>query len=283
MSLRAGLGLGLSLVLVLVACGGTVSGVGNGNGSSGSSGTSGSGGDPGSSGSNGSSGSSGGPGTCSSGTFPGDLACVPGTARANTPITIAVAAKDGCLGCFTSFEPCSVVVSGDHITLSMATKTCQPAGDVGCPAICQLPRTTCTVPGLAPGKYTVEVTGDKPRVGLPPRELVVTADATKTSCTLPPPGTMPPTLDGTSYAKSCSVDDDCAVATVGNLCTPCKCPNLAIAKTASATYEADAREITSQCPGTDAPIACAACKAVKAKCESGPGDLTGTCTLVASP
>jgi len=278
MSFRALLGFGSALVLVLVACGGSVSSVGGSSGSSGSSGT----GSSGSSGagSSGSSGSSGIGSTCSTNVLNGDRACVPGTARAGAPIQIAVAATDGCLGCFTTFEPCAVTVLGDRITVSMQTKTCQPQGDVACPAVCGLPGTTCTLPALKPGTYTVEVTGDKPRGGLPPRELVVTADATATSCTLPSNGSETPPLDGAGYAKSCSIDTDCALATVGDVCAPCKCPNLAIASSSSAQYQADYRERTSQCPTTNAEVKCAGCKPVMAKCALGGTALTGTCAIV---
>ena len=267
--LRSSFGLASALVVLLVGCGGSVSSVGSSSGASGG----------GTSGNGGSSGSSGDSPTCTVQTLRGDRACVPGTARANTPITIAVDASEGCLGCFTTFEPCSVTVSGDRITVAMATRTCPPAGDVGCPAICVYQATTCTLPALGPGSYTVDVVGDTPRAGLPPRQLVVAPDATALSCTLPAPSDGPAPLDN-SYPKECGSDGDCAVATVGNVCSPCRCPNAAIASSAKAAYEADYRAATSQCPASDAQVKCAACQERKATCmRTAPGSASGICML----
>jgi hypothetical protein len=162
----------------------------------------------------------------------------------------------------------------------MMTKTCPPPGDQACPAICALPGTTCKLPPLAAGTYTVTVTGDGPRTGLPPRELVVTDDATApTSCKLPQPPNEPPSLPGTKYSTSCSTNDDCVLATVGDPCTPCKCPNAAIAKSAQSSYQADYRAGTSQCRSRNDGIACAACAPVKATCKSDSTALTGTCVV----
>jgi hypothetical protein len=253
------------LALVFVACGGGTTNVGDG-GTDGGGGGDGGGGDGGS---------------CTTTTLPGDRACVPGLAQANVAIELQVDAADGCLGCFTTFDPCKVDVSGNDITVSMITRTCPPpGGDQACPAICALPGTTCKLPPLAAGTYTVKVTGDGQRTGLPPRELVVTNDAgATTSCKLPQPPNEPPPLDGAKYSTSCSVDTDCETATVGNLCAPCKCPNAAIATSDSAKYKADYRAGTSQCRGTNDLIACAACAPSKATCVVDPGALTGTCTI----
>lgn len=277
MMLRPVLALGSTLLVLLVACGGSVSGVGSSSGSSGASGgTSGNGGTSG--GNGGSSGTSGAGPSCTVQTIPGDRACVPGTGRANTPITIDVDASQGCLGCFTTFDPCSVTVTGDRITVAMVTRTCPPAGDIGCPAICTFQATTCTIPPLAAGTYKVDVVGDQPHAGLPERELVITADGA-TSCSLPsPPNDPKPIAD--VYPKSCTTDDDCSVATVGEVCAPCKCPNAAIAKSALPAYEADYRAATSQCPPSDAQVKCAACQERKPTCvNTAPGGVSGTCML----
>jgi hypothetical protein len=267
MSFRAVLALGSSLVVivVLVACGGTVSTAGDG-GSDGGSGSDGGGAD-------------GGGGSCSTATLPGDRACVPPTARANVPLEIAVDAANGCLGCFTTFDPCKVDVSGSQITVTMTTKTCPPPGDQGCPAICALPGTTCKLPPLAAGKYTVKVTGDGPREGLPPRELVVVdAPTAPTSCKLPQPPNPPPPLDGTKYSTSCSGTNECRLVTVGDLCAPCHCPNAAIAVAAS-TYDADYRAAASQCRPTNGTVACAPCPPAAAFCKIDGTALTGTCVV----
>lgn len=255
-----------ALAFVVVACGGTTTNIGDG-GADGGGGGDGGGGD-------------GGGGSCTTSTLAGDRACVPGLAQAGVPIEFQVDAADGCLGCFTTFDPCKVDVSGTDITISMITRVCPPPGDQACPAICALPGTTCKLPPLTAGTYTVKVTGDGPRTGLPPRELVVTNDAgASAACKLPQPPNEPEPLDGKKYSTSCSVDGDCELATVGGLCSPCKCPNLAIAKSDSAKYKADYRAGTSQCRSQTGDIACAACQAVKPTCVVEPNALTGTCTL----
>jgi hypothetical protein len=264
LSSASSVGVAAVLAFVIVACGGSV-----GDGASGSDAGTDGGGD----------GSEGG-GSCTTATLPGDRACVPGIAPAGVPIEIGVDAADGCLGCFTTFDPCKVDVSGSEITVSMITRTCPPPGDQACPAICALPGTTCKLPALAAGTYTLKVTGDKARSGLPPRELVVANDpAASASCKLPMPPNDPEPLDGKKYSTSCSVDADCKLATIGNLCMPCKCPNVAIATSDSAKYAADYRAGSSQCHATSDLIACAACPPAKATCVTDPSALTGTCTI----
>lgn len=249
-------------VAVLVACGGSTTGGGGNSGVDG--GTGGGGGSEG----------GGGGSTCTTATLPADRACVPGTALAGSPISIGVDATEGCLGCFTTFEPCKVDVSGQDITVSLATKTCPPPGDQACPAICALPGTTCTLPALAAGTYTLKVTGDGARTGFPPRQLVVTSDSSaSSSCKLPQPPNDPAPLDGTKYSKACTGDGDCTTATVGSVCSPCKCPNAAIASSELAKYDADFRAASSQCRTPQGDIACAACAPATVAC------LSGTCTL----
>jgi len=267
MSFRAGLAFGTSLLVVLLACGGSTTAAGGDGGA----GDGGGGGDGG--------GADGGGGACTTATLPGDRACVPPTARAGTALSISVDAADGCLGCFTTFDPCTVDIIGTGITISMKTRTCPPPGDQACPAICALPGTTCQLPPLAAGTYTIAVTGEGPRTGLPPRQLVVTADAKDTSCALPLPGMQPMPLDGTRYSTSCSGDGDCALATVGDVCQPCKCPNAAIAKSSSDAYAGDYRAHASQCHTDKSGIQCAPCAPSKAVCTIMPNALTGTCEL----
>lgn len=264
MSLGKSFAFAASIVVALAACGGTVT-EGNGGGDGGGGG----GGDGG--------GGGGGGGTCTVGTLPGDRACVPGTARSNTALAIDIAASEGCLGCFTTFQPCQVDVSGTTITIAMKTRVCPPPGDQACPAICALPQTKCELPPLAAGTYTIAMSGERPS-GRPPRTLVVTDDATSTSCTLPSPGDLPKPLDGTKYATSCSVDADCALATVGEICAPCKCPNLAIATSSLEAYGADYRARSSECAPDEGAL-CAACPPVKATCKIDGTALTGTCEV----
>lgn len=221
----------------------------------------------------------GGAPACTSGVVEGRRACVPGIAKAGAPITLAIDASDGCLGCFTTLA-CKVSVSGAAITLTMESTTCPPAGDLACPAVCLIPETTCTLPALAAGTYDVKVTGEGTRPGLAPRTLVVgSAEAAASSCSLPALGTPPVPLDLTKYGTSCSVDTDCVLARGGNLCQPCGCPDGAIAATEVAKYEADFRARASTCEGDRSGVACAACAPIKAVCDTSVG-LTGVCKKV---
>jgi hypothetical protein len=263
MTLRTTIVFGTSaLVVALSACGGSLNG-----------------GDASNDGGNGGDvpGSDGGTG-CRTSTLPADRACVPGTARSNTPIFVEVAATEGCLGCTTSLEPCKVDVTGTTIVVSLITTSCEASG-VACPAVCQLVRTTCTLPALAVGTYTVNVSGEPAGSALSPRTLVVADEATATSCTLPPAGEKAAPLDGTVYATTCMTDDDCVIATSGNVCGTCKCPDTAIAKSAFPAYDADYRAKLSQCEPDKTELDCVACPDVRAMCQLGP---PGTCKLVPS-
>jgi len=265
---------------MVVACGGSTTSIPDGT-SSGGGGTSGSnGGTTSSSSSSSSSGGTSGGGTCTQSVVNGDRACVPGTAKANAEIEIEVDASDGCLGCFTTLDPCEVSVSGKAITIQMRARTCPPPGDQACPAVCMQAKSTCKIPPLAAGTYSVAVVGDKP--GTRPRELVVTnkADAATSSCKLPPQGATPDPLNGEKFSRSCSVPGDCALATVGNVCQPCSCPNTAISKSSVESYQSEYRARTSQCPNTQGGPICAACPPMKADCDIDPTALTGTCKMV---
>lgn len=261
MSLRSVVALASSLALVLVACGGSATAPGS---SSGSSGSSGSGGDGGRD-----------ERPCSTEPLDADTACVPGTAKAGAPITIGVAASTGCLGCFTTLEPCTVSVVGSAIVVTLESKVCKPAGDLACPAVCGLIGTTCTLPPLAAGSYTVAVTGDSPSSGVPPRELVVTADATASSCVLPSPGLKPPILDPDAFPKACVEDSDCVLVTAPNSCAGCACEPLAIAASGKDTYDAAYRAQRSFCPHNGNDPACSPCPPSLARCEKS----TGTCAI----
>lgn len=205
-------------------------------------------------------------GGCTVGSLPGDRACVPGFGKAGTPITIDVEG-DGCLGCFTTFEPCKVDVAGATITISLATKSCPPPGDVACPAVCAIPQTTCSLPALAAGEYVVKFSNESASVRS--RTLVVTADG-ETSCDLTQPGLPPAELDTSKYATTCTTDDDCVAVAKGSMCGACGlCPNTAIAKTDKDAYDAEARSLTSQCTFPDQIPACAPCPPAEARCQAG--------------
>lgn len=225
-------------------------------------------------------------GSCTIDPLPGDRACVPGTARSNTPIDISVAGP-GCRSCFSTDEPCEVVVTGTVVKVSMMSKTCidrsPGSGSPACPPVCLLPETTCKLPALAAGTYTVEVSGE-PTSSRAPRTLVVADDATTTSCKLPPAGRPPEPLDGAKYPTTCATANDCLSATVGVICGPCKCPDAAIAKTSLDTYSADYRARLSECDADKSGgLDCAACPPRKVDCEIAPDALTGTCKLVPDP
>lgn len=260
-------------VALLVACsGGLTTSDDLFSGTSGGTSTTGtSGGGTGTSGGTGTGTSGGGGTTCSPITVDGKRACVPPTARAGEAITVEIDDPSGCLNCTTSVKTCGVSVEGNTIKLAMTGERCTSAQPVGCPAVCGVPSTTCTIPALAAGTYTVSVVGENSRPGYGVRELVV-GSAGSQSCTLPDPGQQPPPIGG--YKTTCSIDSDCIVAQTGEVCRPCSCPNTAISKTDAEKYTADRRAGTSVCIG-DEGIACAACAPMRAKCDAG------TCKLVA--
>ncbi len=80
------------------------------------------------------------------------------------------------------------------------------------------------------------------------------------------------TIDVTDYDQSCSVDTDCTVVLVGNLCS-CACTYGAIAQREGAQYAEDATAANDNCT---TPETCAAA------CEPpGPAACTaGKCTVV---
>lgn len=217
-------------------------------------------------------------GNCSTTAFAGTRACVPGTAKAGAPLTVTVDKLDGCLGCWTTFDACVGVVhpgdgaNGPTVVLGPTTTTCPPAGDQACPAVCGVPRVTCTIPALPAGTYAVAIQGETPSIGRAPRTLVVTAEATDTSCTLSDGNVPPSPLDLGKYADDCLVDDDCTRVSA-NLCAPCFCPNDAIAARDKSRYDADARALSAQCPPNTSDIACAACYDRKAICKAGKCEL----------
>lgn len=256
---------------LLIACGGSVTPVPRGDDTHSGGDNEGPGGDDRD---DGNQGGGGGDTACSTATFPATRACVPGTAKAGVPITVTVDKVDGCLGCWTTFDACvgSLVdtggAGGPTIVLSPSTTTCPPSGDQACPAVCGLPRVTCTIPALPAGTYAVTIQGEKPSIGRAPRTLVVSADATETSCSLSEGGVSPPPLDLSKYDDDCKVDDDCTRVS-SNLCMPCFCPDDAVAVSAKAQYEADARALTAQCLPGSGDVACAACYDRKAICNAG--------------
>lgn len=198
-------------------------------------------------------------------------ACVPGTAKANVPLTIAVDLTTGCLPCFTKMKPCAVSMQGTAITIGMRTETCKPAGDQACPAICAFPSTTCELPALPAGIYSVTLEGEtEPNA---PRRLFVADDAVATSCALavPSPSNLP--LDIGGLSTRCTTDADC-MAAAASVCAPCTCPSVAIAKTEEDAYDAISREARSQCGPAMEILGCGACEDRKPACNA-----SGACEL----
>jgi hypothetical protein len=214
--------------------------------------------------------------TCSVSRVSGNFACVPGIGAPNTPIEIEVGSSTGCSACSATQEPCSTKVLGDVISVSMMARTCEPGGV--CDANCIRPRQKCVLPPLAEGSYTLNVDEGFPN-GRSAATLVIANDPrSAVSCALPPGFSTPPNLEG-SYNTSCSVDADCALVTVGDICSACNCANSVIAKSDQAIYDADLRALRSQCePRVGGEPPCAACPALKSVCDTSIG-LTGKCTL----
>jgi hypothetical protein len=249
-----------ALLSCVVACSGGISGVGSGgDGGGGKDG----GIDPFTDG--------GSPPGCT--TFPTPLtrACVPGTAKANAAITIEVDGE-GCTGCGSSLLPCKVDVTGTTIAITLEVRTCPLPENQACPAVCGVPSATCTIPPLAAGDYTIQLAGGGARTSEDPvRRLVVTANATATSCDIPD-DRKTPTISAAEYPQACTGDQDCVLVTQGDVCQPCACPSGAISKTSIETYESDLRARQSLCSSRGGAVDCAPCQTVKAHCGS-----TGKC------
>ena len=251
------------LLATIVACSGGISTVG-GDGGAGSSGTSG-----GSSGTSGASSGSGGDTSCNVASTAVTRACMPGTAAAGVPITVQAEGEDtGCLGCGKSLEPCSVQVVGQKITIGLALKTCSLPPETAFPAICAVGVGTCTIPPLAEGSYSIELAGGVKSSADFVRQLVVKNGGGETSCSLTQ-GTTTPTIESDGFADTCSIDDDCALVTEGDVCQPCACPNEAIAKSGLEAYQSKVRALQSQCKSTGGAPSCAPCPERKARCTGG--------------
>ena len=200
----------------------------------------------------------------------GNRACVPPEAKANTALSIDIDETEGCMPCFATMDPCTVVVRGTQITVGMQTRTCGSTNNRACPAICALPSTTCQLPPLSAGTYTVNVVGEGDN-GLT-RELVVSDTATTTSCELvhPAPTVGPFVLS--KYDRTCTQASDCTVIP-SLLCRACACEDAAIATSAVDAFRADFRAATSQCEpqptGTCAPCERPAIACVAGKCQIG--------------
>lgn len=207
----------------------------------------------------------GGGGQCTQTEIGGTRSCVPGTAKAGTAISIE-AEGGGCLGCGTSMNPCKVQVSGTEILLTLATTSCPLPPGTACPAVCGVPKSTCAIPPLAAGTYTVNFTSSVHGSEAKGRRLVVDSSAATTSCTLP---AVPESkaMRASDYPQACAGDAECALVTEGSVCQVCACPNAAVAKTSLPAYESEQRAAESSCAGTGT-VACGPCQSQVAKCTA---------------
>jgi hypothetical protein len=196
----------------------------------------------------------------------GTRVCVPGTARAGAALSLEVDAK-GCFGCGHSVLPCKVEVSGQRILLALEQKSCVTTEL--CPGVCQLPQTTCAIPPLKAGTYTVDFADAERQSDAPVRKLLVADGAVATSCDTGNPNEPPRPIVATDYPRACVGDGDCALITEGNVCAPCACANAAISKTALPTYEATVRERQALCNQGTGSASCVACEKRIAKCSAG--------------
>ncbi len=213
--------------------------------------------------------------TCRTADVAGRRGCVPGLALAGVPLSLHVDA-DGCLACGATLS-CAVTVAGSAIELAMSAQICPPPGGP-CPPVCLPQDATCALPPLAAGTYEVKVKGEAPRKFLPPRQLVVAADATATSCELPTTTTSSE-LDGSRFSTACHSDADCTLVATGDVCgCAALCPGTAVAKTALLDYAAELRSKTSACV-PDPKLQCPACEPLPVSCKIEPNALVGTCVV----
>lgn len=191
-------------------------------------------------------------------------ACVPSKGRESSAIQIEIDQPDGCLPCGAHLQPCAVEVHGSAITVSTTAQVCESeAGTCACVA----PKTTCQLPPLAAGTFTIALANEGPRSGLPPRQLVI-APTGEVACALST--TLGPAmLDLADYGTGCQTDADCTLITTGDACQPCACPNAAISTKSNSRYQGDLRAAVSQCPSSSdaGDVACAGCAEVKAVCN----------------
>jgi hypothetical protein len=241
---------GVVSAMVVVGCAGGSGGIGAGDG-----GSSGGGGGDG--------------GACTTIDLPGTRACVPRTAKPNTPLSIEVEGE-GCLGCGTTLLPCTVTRDGSKIVLAIEANQCPLPEGTPCATICQIPKASCSLPALPSGSYRLEF-GSGTRVSTDePRMLVVADGGQATSCTLPPGPPAP--ISATDFPRSCTVGDDatCTLVIEGDVCKPCVCPTGAIATSANDDYADELRTRRATCTSGGGSPSCAPCPDDKvARCVAG--------------
>lgn len=78
---------------------------------------------------------------------------------ADVPLTITLSA-DGCGRCGHEVFVCRVTQASDHIAVEFEETFCPPESGE-CPAICLLPKVSCTLPALSAGAYSLAINGTK--------------------------------------------------------------------------------------------------------------------------
>lgn len=123
--------------------------------------------------------------TCNPISMSGKRLCVPSVGKAGEALTLEVEGEGCTGGCSQLDLKCHVEVVGIHIRLSLDGTECT-TGQRECPAICGIPKTTCTLPKLGAGKYFLEIFSSSFDGGVDAKELVVDPTGTVTACILPP-------------------------------------------------------------------------------------------------
>lgn len=133
--------------------------------------------------------------------FPTGICSLRGAA-ADTPLHFVLQITEG--GCDRSSElRCSVTHENDLLRVTLEQERCPTENCVeNCPAIAFETQISCTTPPLPPGTHQLAFEDAR----LP---LVVTADGTRTECTIP----LEP---APGFRTDCGVDDDCTLTDVGS-------------------------------------------------------------------
>jgi hypothetical protein len=76
----------------------------------------------------------------------------------------------------------------------------------------------------------------------------------------------PEPIDLADYDRACAADADCVLATSGDVCRVCTCPDSAINKTDEPAYKADVDAAAKLCEPLPV-VACGPCIAQKAACS----------------
>lgn len=72
-------------------------------------------------------------------------------------------------------------------------------------------------------------------------------------------------IRASSFDKSCNVASDCIAIYEGNVCSPCACPNAAIASSQQGAYAAQASQLRATC-GAVGDVACGPCSSTTTVC-----------------